>query len=331
MKAIMHEGKAGIDGVSLKEISEQKLKPYDVKIKMMVAGMNRRDLYVPYRHKENEPAIILGSDGAGIIEAVGEKVTKWQVGDEVIVNPSIGWKNKSDVPPEGFEIVGLPFDGTFSEYTFFHEEQIERKPHYLTWEEAGVLSLAALTAYRALFTRGKLKSGDTVMLPGIGSGALTFALKFAKAVGARVIVTSRSEEKLQKAIERGADVALLTNSNWNEQLKGESVDLLIETIGKATFNKSLDIVRKGGTIVTFGATTEDKVEIDIRKFFYAQQNILGSTMGSTEELREMLSFIEEHSIRPEIDKTFSLDDYKQAFSYLNDSQNFGKIGFKLND
>src|SRR5690625_4909481 len=104
MKAIIHDGKAGLDGVSLSEISEQNLKPHEVKIKMKAAGMNRRDLYIPYRHKEDEPAIILGSDGAGVIEAIGEAVTKWKVGDEVIINPSIGWETKSDVAPEGFEI-----------------------------------------------------------------------------------------------------------------------------------------------------------------------------------------------------------------------------------
>lgn len=329
MKAIVHEEKIGIDGVNFKTISEPELKPNHVKIKMKTAGMNRRDILVTYRRQEGAPPLILGSDGAGVVDAIGENVTKWKVGDEVIINPGIGWEIKSDVPPEGYEIVGLPFDGTFSEYTVFHENQIEKKPQFLTWEEAGVLSLAALTAYRALFTRGQLKSTDTVMLPGIGSGVLTFALEFAKAIGARVIVTSRSEAKLEKAQKLGADVGILTDSNWNEQLKDESVDLLIETVGRATFNKSLDIVRRGGTIVTFGATTEDIVEIDIRKFFYAQQNILGSTMGSTEELREMLNFIEEHEIRPEIDQIFSMDQYKEAFNYLKDSQNFGKIGIRI--
>ncbi|MGM8214625.1 zinc-binding dehydrogenase [Bacillaceae bacterium W0354] len=329
MKAIIHEGKSGLDGVVFGDIEEPSLLAGCVKIKMKTGGMNRRDLIVTQRHQEDQPPLVLGSDGAGIVEAIGEGVTKWKIGDEVVINPGIGWEKKSDAPPEGFEIVSLPDHGTFSEYMVVEENQIERKPDYLSWEEAGVLSLAALTAYRAIFTRGNLKSSDTVMLPGIGSGVLTFALKFAKAAGARVIVTSRSEEKLEKAKQLGADVAIHTNSDWNEELKSETVDLLIETIGRATFNKSLDVVRKGGSIVTFGATTEDIVEIDIRKFFYAQQNILGTTMGSTEELKEMLQFIEKHQIKPEIDQYFSMDQYQVAFEYLRDTKNFGKIGFRI--
>src|SRR5690606_19564161 len=121
-----HEEKIGIDGVNFKTISEPELKPNHVKIKMKTAGMNRRDILVTYRRQEGAPPLILGSDGAGVVDAIGENVTKWKVGDEVIINPGIGWEIKSDVPPEGYEIVGLPFDGTFSEYTVFHENQIEK-------------------------------------------------------------------------------------------------------------------------------------------------------------------------------------------------------------
>lgn len=207
---------------------------------------------------------------------------------------------------------------------------MEKKPTQLSWDEAGVLGLAALTAYRALFTRGNLQKDETVMLPGIGSGVLTFALKYAKAAGARVIVTSRSEEKLEEAKKLGADRGILTGSDWNEELKDESVDLLIESIGAATFEKSLGIIRRGGTIVTFGATTDDEVTIDIRKFFYGQYNLLGSTMGSREEFREMLQFIEQHEIKPEIDRMFEAENYADVFNYLEQSKNFGKIGFRIN-
>ncbi len=105
--------------------------------------------------------------------------------------------------------------------------------------------------------------------------------------------------------------------------------MLVESIGQATFNKSLEIIRKGGTIVTFGATTEDEVTIDIRKFFYGQYNLLGSTMGSVEEFKEMIQFIEKHNIRPEVDRMFNISEYKEAFSYLRDTKNFGKIGFTI--
>ncbi|MCP3030970.1 zinc-binding dehydrogenase [Halobacillus sp. A1] len=329
MKAVVHEEVEGLEGLTYREMDLPEVEPTTVRVKLKTAGLNRRDVAVTSRHKPEQPPLILGSDGAGIVDEVGEHVQHVSKGDEVILNPGIGWKNNSDAPPSGFEIVGLPEHGTFAEYITLPAANIERKPAHLNWEEAGVLSLAALTAYRVLFTRAKIKSGDTVMLPGIGSGVLTFALKFAKAAGARVIVTSRSEDKLAKAKELGADVGVLTESDWNEELKEEQVDVLVESIGAATFDKSLAIIRKGGTIVTFGATTDDEVTIDIRKFFYGQFNLLGSTMGSAEEFKELLDFLEKHKIKPEVDRMFPLSDYKEAFEYLRDSKNFGKIGFTI--
>ncbi|MFC7319544.1 zinc-binding dehydrogenase [Halobacillus campisalis] len=329
MKAVVHEEIEGLEGLTYREMDLPEVEPTTVRVKLKTAGLNRRDVAVTSRHKPEQPPLILGSDGAGIVDEVGEHVQHVSKGDEVILNPGIGWKNNSDAPPAGFEIVGLPEHGTFAEYITLPSANIERKPAHLNWEEAGVLSLAALTAYRVLFTRAKIKSGDTVMLPGIGSGVLTFALKFAKAAGARVIVTSRSEDKLAKAKELGADVGVLTESDWNEELKEEQVDVLVESIGGATFDKSLAIIRKGGTIVTFGATTDDEVTIDIRKFFYGQFNLLGSTMGSAEEFKELLGFLANHKIKPEVDRMFPLSDYKEAFEYLRDSKNFGKIGFTI--
>ena len=332
MKAMIHEKISGIDGVEWKETNVPKPEKGEVRIRLKTAGMNRRDLSViQTRHKEEDPPLIPGSDGAGVIDALGEDANRFTIGDEVIINPSLGWEKNSDVPPEGFDIVGFPEDGTFAEYIVLPESQVERKPEQLSWDEAGVLGLAALTAYRALITRGNVQPDDTVMLPGIGSGVLTFALKFAKAIGARVIVTSRSEEKLEEAKKRGADRGILTESAWNEELKDESVDLLIESIGAATFEKSLGAIRRGGTIVTFGATTEDDVTINIRKFFYGQYNLLGSTMGSREEFIEMLEFIDQHHIKPEIDRMFDASDFKAAFDYLENSKNFGKIGFRISE
>ncbi|MRG85678.1 zinc-binding dehydrogenase [Salinibacillus xinjiangensis] len=329
MKAIVHKEKAGLQGLALQEMEEPKVSAQQVKIKMKTGGMNRRDLIVTQKHGTELPPLIMGSDGAGIIEEVGEDVNGLSVGDEVVINPGLGWKENSDAPPEGFEIMCNPDHGTFAEYVVISAENVEKKPKHLSWNEAGVLSLAALTGYRALFTRGQLKKGDTVMLPGIGSGVLTFVMLFAKAVGARVIVTSRSEEKRQKALELGADVVIPTQSDWNQELKNEKVDLLIETIGRATMNKSLHIIRRGGTIVTFGATTEDEIEMDIRQFFYGQFNLLGSTMGSHEEYKEMLGFIETHNIKPVVDRVFKLSEYDEAFPYLRDSKNFGKIAIEI--
>ncbi|KAB2336033.1 zinc-binding dehydrogenase [Cytobacillus depressus] len=329
MKAVIHAEKTGLAGLTYGDIVEMEPKAGEIKIKLKTAGLNHRDLFVLERHKPTDPPLVIGSDGAGIVEAVGEGVTRVQVGDEVMINPGLGWKEKSDAPPAGFEIVGLPFHGTFGEYILLPEDNVERKPEYLSWEEAGVLSLAALTAYRALFSRGKVQPGMKVFIPGVGSGVATFLVQFAKAVGAEVYVSSRSKEKCEKALGIGAYKAIDSNEDWNAALDGVKMDLVIESVGAATFNKSLEILRTGGTIVTFGASAGDEVKINLRTFFYAQQNLLGSTLGSAEEYKEMLEFVEEHKIRPIMDKVFTLDQYKQAFTRMDQADQFGKIGFSI--
>ncbi|OAH53227.1 alcohol dehydrogenase [Domibacillus aminovorans] len=329
MKAVVHEGQAGIAGLTYREMEEGLPSSGEVRVKLKAAGLNHRDLFVLHRHKENEPPLIIGSDGAGIIDAVGEGVTSVQVGDEVIINPGLGWKGNSDAPPEGFEIVGLPFHGTFAESIVIPAENAVLKPAHLSWEEAGVLSLAALTAYRALFTRGQVKEGMNVLIPGIGSGVATFLLQFAKAAGARVFVTSRSEAKRQKAIELGADKAIDSESDWAEALNNQKMDLVIECVGAATFSKSLNQLRKGGTIVTFGASAGDEVTFNLRAFFYGQFNMLGSTMGSGEELEEMIQLIEQYKLHPIVDQVYPLDQFEQAFTRIDKAEQLGKIVFAI--
>lgn len=329
MKAVVHAGKSGFDGLTYGNMQEMSPKAGEVRVRLKTAGLNHRDLFVLNRHQPTDPPLVIGSDGAGVIDAIGEGVSGVQVGDEVVINPSLGWEKKSDAPPQGFEILGLPFHGTFAELVVVPEENVAPKPSHLSWEEAGVLSLAALTAYRVLFTRARIEPGMKVLIPGIGSGVATFLLQFAKAVGATVYVTSRSAEKCQRALELGADKALNSNEDWNEALGGEKMDLVIECVGAATFNKSVDSLRPGGTIVTFGASAGDEVKLDLRKFFYGQFNLLGSTMGSTEEYLEMLDFISEHKIKPVLDQVYPLSEFQQAFHRMEAAAQLGKIGFMI--
>ena len=329
MKAIYHQGEQSLTGIQYGEVDQDKIGDDEVSVKLKTAGLNHRDLFIPGRHNEQDPALVLGSDGAGIVDAVGSNVSDVNVGDEVIINPMLGWEKNSAVPPEGYEIVGFPFNGTFAEYITVPKENIVPKPAHLNWEEAGVLALSAMTAYRALFTRGGLKAGQTVLIPGATGGAGTFLLQFAKAAGATVYVTSRSEDKRVAALRLGADKALDSEQDWDEQLNGEKVDLVIESVGAATFNKSIGQLKRGGTLVAFGASAGDTVDFDLRKFFYGQFNLLGSTMASTEELNEMIGFIEEHEIKPVMDKTFKMSDYKQAFERLDNAGMMGKIAITL--
>lgn len=329
MKAIIHAGESGLSGLSYGDIKEIEPGVGEIRVKLKTAGLNHRDLFVLNRHLPEEPPLIIGSDGAGIVDAIGENVVSVQVGDEIIINPGLGWEKNSAAPPEGFEILGLPFHGTFAEYVIIPSENAAPKPKYLSWEEAGVLSLAALTAYRALFTRGKVEPGMKVFIPGVGSGVATFLVQFANAAGAEVFVSSRSKEKCAKALELGAYKAIDSNEDWNEVLEELKMDLVIESVGAATFNKSLDLLRPGGTIVTFGASAGDEVHLNLRSFFYGQFNLLGSTMGSAEEYIGMLQFIEKHEIKPVIDQIFSLNEFEQAFNRMERAEQLGKIGFRI--
>lgn len=314
------------NGVYQKKTMEEKEPAKgQVLVRLKTAGLNHRDLMIKNRVKENDPAYILGSDGAGVIEKAGERVTRFKEGEEVIINPSLNWFDKSEAPPEDFEIVGVPFDGTFAEKMVISEEFLEERPKHLTWEEAGVFALAALTGYRALFTQGQLQEGETVFIPGVGSGVNSFMIQMAKAIGARVITTSRSEEKLKKADITGYDIGLKTDDNWMNELAEETIDLVVESVGGSTFNRSLDILKRGGRLVTFGSSTEDTFAFNIRKFFYGQYKVIGSTMGSREELREVINFVERYNIKPIIDKGFSFDQMEAAFDYLASQKQLGKI------
>ncbi|MFD1039059.1 zinc-binding dehydrogenase [Virgibacillus byunsanensis] len=325
MKAFVHEyGK-----VKIKAMDEPVADQGEVVVSLRVAGLNRRDINIPNRRGGKAEALVLGSDGAGVIESVGKGVTNFSIGDEVIINPGLRWYENSDAPPKGFDILGMPDHGTFAEKIAISAEQVEKKPAHLSWEEAGVLALSALTGYRALFTKGEVKEGDTVFIPGAGSGVATFLISFAKNVGAKVIVTSRSERKRKQAMELGADIALDTNSDWPQELADETIDVVIDSVGRATFNRSLEVLKKGGRIVIFGATTEDTVDLNLRTFFYGQYQLFGSTMGSRQELRAVLKHLEEYKTHAVVDKTFTLDNAEDAFEYLEENKQFGKVALRI--
>ncbi|RYL88929.1 NAD(P)-dependent alcohol dehydrogenase [Sporolactobacillus sp. THM7-4] len=331
MKAFVHEGHKDFEGLSYRsDFPEPNVGAGDVKVAIKSAGLNHRDLFiVQKRHGAEDPALVIGSDGTGVVVETGENVTGTHVGDEVVIIPSLRWEKKSPAPPESFDILGFPDNGTLAEQIVVSEKQIAPKPDYLTWEEAGVLPLSALTGYRALFTRGGLKSGDRVFIPGIGSGVATYMLQMAKAAGATVIVSSRSREKLDKAKALGADILLDNGQDWSKALNGEKVDLVIESVGAATFHRSLELLKAGGTIVSFGASAGDEFPLNIREFFYNQWSLHGSTMGSIEEFHEMLDLFSKSQIHPVIDSTYNLKDAEKALERLKNGSQFGKIAIRI--
>ena len=303
----------------------------EVVVDIKVGGLNRRDLSISKRAGQQSDPLVLGSDGAGIVAEIGAGVEDVKVGDEVIINPALRWEKNSDAPPKEFDILGMPDNGTLAEKIVIHQNQLEPKPAYLSWEEAGVLALASLTGFRALVTKGKIQKGQTVFIPGAGSGVATYMIQFAKAKGARVIVSSRSESKRKAALDIGADLAVDTNSDWEKEFADEIIDLVIDSVGAATFNRSLNVLKKGGRIVIFGATTNDVTDINLREFFYGQYQLLGSTMGSREELQELLQLMEQEKIKPVVSKVFTLNQADDAFEYLDNGDQFGKVALNIHE
>ncbi|HDR7261372.1 MULTISPECIES: zinc-binding dehydrogenase [Bacillus] len=328
MKAIVHQYKKGVEGLVYKLSSEINPNAGEVKVKLKAAGLNHRDLFIINNRKEMDLPLVIGSDGAGIVTEIGEGVSADLLQTEVIINPSIGWDNIAEVP-ELPEVLGGPKDGTFAEYVIVPAENVVGKPSYLTWEESGVLSLSALTAYRALFTKGRLKRGEHVLIPGIGGGVATFAMLFAKAIGAKVSVTSRVENKRKFAEAYGTDFSFNSSGNWEESLCGGKVDLIIDSIGPATFLKYFDVLKPNGRIVNFGASSGDKIELPLRALFYNQIDIMGTSMGSSEEFNEMIKFIEKYKIKPIMDKVYSLEEAIQALRRMEQGEQFGNIALRM--
>jgi NADPH:quinone reductase-like Zn-dependent oxidoreductase len=249
----------------------------------------------------------------------------------VIINPAYGWGNNPNYQSKDFRILGLPDDGTFAEYVKVRADQLYPKPAHLTWEQAAAIPLAALTAYRALFIKGRLAKGDKVLVIGVGAGTGTFALQFAAAAGCRVFVTSGSGEKIERAKQLGAAAGVNYKSqDWAEQLQhlGGGFDVIIDSALGEGFAKLPDICNPGARIVIFGGTAGDIPAISGRKIFWKQLQILGTTMGNSDDFTAMVDFINEHRIVPVVDEVFSMADAQKAIDKMGKSHQFGKIILK---
>ncbi|MEE8171998.1 MAG: zinc-binding dehydrogenase [Alphaproteobacteria bacterium] len=332
MKAIAHQGE-GLDGARYCDMELSDVGPGQVCVKLKSAALNHRDIWTCMRAEPGGPLVILGSDGAGIVERVGAGVADLAPGDEVVINSSQDWASSGDVTlgeyGVGYKILGFPDHGTFAEYIVIGRHQVEPKPAFLDWREAAALCLVGITTYRALFTEGRLEAGQTVAIPGIGGGAATQALLFAKAAGAKVVVTSRNRDKLEKARQLGADLAIPSDGDWSQLVRefsaGRGADIVIETIGEATWKNSMAALANGGRLVVFGATSGSLVEIDLASLFLHWQSIVGTTMGSREEFQDMLAFTERHQIHPVIDRAFPLSEGVEAMRYLDAAGQMGNV------
>lgn len=333
MKAVVLRELGGPNKLNIEDVEVKKPKANEVLIRVKYAALNRRDVFITYGlYPGMELPSILGSDGAGEVVEVGENVTKFKAGDEVIINPALNWGNNRAYHSPEHRILGMPSDGTFAEYVIAPEENVFLKPSHLSFEEAAALPLAGVTAFRALMYRGNLQKGETVLIPGIGSGVALLALQIAVQHGAKVFVTSSSDEKLEKAKQLGASGGVNYRSDdWVKQLKKMmgGADLVIDGVGGSNFVQMISLANPGGRIVNFGATSGPVKELLLPRVFFKHLDIRGSTMGSPEDFQDMVDFFTEHKITPYIDKCFALDDIVDAQLYMEKGENFGKITIEI--
>ncbi|HQQ96032.1 MAG TPA: zinc-binding dehydrogenase [Cyclobacteriaceae bacterium] len=299
-----------------------------VLIRIDTAALNHRDLWI--QHEQAAPLalpVTLGSDGSGIVEAAGEGAQDW-IGKEVIVNPSIDWGKNPMVQSNTFKILGFPDHGTFAEYLVIHQKQLAEKPEHLTLSEAAAVPLAALTAYRALFTKARLRPGERILVTGIGGGAALWTLTMAHAFGAIVYVTSSQSDKRNKALALGAKGAVdYRDKLWPDQLRSMAgaFDVIIDSAGGPLFGALVNLAAPGGRIVNFGRTAGNINEVTTRTLYWNQVSILGTTMGTPDEFLSMLDFLHRHRIKPVIDRSFALSEINDAFTHMKLSEQFGKI------
>jgi NADPH:quinone reductase-like Zn-dependent oxidoreductase len=291
--------------------------PGEVVVELRAAALNRRDLLVCGGTYPYPLPLTPGSDGAGIRRDTGE---------EVVIYPSLAWGDREAAPGPDFQILGGPRDGTFAELIVVPEANVFAKPARLSWEEAAALPLAGLTAYRALFSRGGLLAGETVLVLGAGSGVSTFAVQLAAQAGGRVLVTSSSDEKIERSRTLGAAGGVnYKTSDWVaavQELGG--ADLVIDSIG-STWPQSLDCLRSGGRVVVFGATGGTEATLPVRPFYFGQWSRLGTTMGSPSDFAGLLAALHSGSWRPVIDSVAPLAEAPTAVEAMASAQHFGKL------
>lgn len=333
MRAMAIQDAFGIENLKPLERDVPKPGPGQVVLKMKTASLNYRDLATVLGFGGSTKALPLVplSDGCGEVIEVGEGVTRLKKGDRVAPSFFQGWLAGGPVPETlGPTALGGPIAGCAQEYMCLSAEGMSKAPVNLNDEEVACLPCAALTAWRALVVEGNMKAGDTVLVQGTG-GVSIFALQFAKAAGARVIVTSSSDEKLERAKKLGADdfINYKATPDWAMEARkltgGRGVDHVVEVGGADTFPQSIMAARVGGHVGVIGILSGLSKDVNVAAIFAQNLKISGVTVGSRAHFEEMVRAIEQNDIHPVIDKRFPLADAQEAFRLMQGASHFGKI------
>ena len=318
--------------------------PDDVRVRVHAAALNHLDLWVV----EGVPGVritegwILGSDCVGTVDAVGANVTTVRPGDRVVLNPGVSDRSceycRSGDNPLclQYRILGEHRPGVIADFVVVPEANVLTIPESIDFPTAAAFPLATLTAWRMVVSRAQVRAGDRVLIQGIGGGVAQASLLIAKLRGADVWVTSGSDAKLERARMLGADEGINSrNTDVAKEIRGRTgkrgVDVVIDCVGEATWASSLGALGKRGRLVTCGGTSGPNLQTDVRRLFWNQWTIMGSTMGSDSEFAAIVGELRAGKLKPVVDSVFPIEQGRQAFERLDSAQQFGKVVISVND
>jgi len=324
VRAVRIHEDGGPEVLVLEDAPDPVAEPGEVLVRIHASALNHLDLWI----RKGLPSVpkprILGADGAGVVEALGDGVTGFDLGERVVLNPGI------EAGGGRIHVIGEHGDGTNAELIAVPATNVHPIPEGLAFEEAAAFPLVFETAYRMLVTRAGLREGEWVLAWGIGGGVSTAVLAIAKALGARVLITSSSEAKLERARELGAD-ATVNHSTGDvkaavqEATGGHGIDVVVETVGEATWATSLQVAAPGGRITVCGATTGPNPPAALHRIWWKQLSILGSTMGTGEDFAGAYELVASGRVRPVIDTVLPLEEIRAAHERLEAGEQLGKI------
>jgi len=342
MRACVLTATGGLDHLQIAEVPDAPApRAGEVRIAIRAAALNHLDLFVAEGLPGGADRFphIVGADGAGVVESVGSGVSGVRPGDRVLINPGV-----SDYTCEfcragehslciAYRLLGEHLAGTMAELVTVPAHNLAPVPRLvpeLTWPEAAAFSLVTLTAWRMVVTRAQVKAGETVLVWGIGGGVSLAALRIAKLLGARVIATSSDDAKLAEARRLGADVTLNHRTQKVSQevralTQKHGVEVVVENVGEATWDESLRCLKRGGRLVTCGATSGPNVRVDLRRVFWHHFTFMGSTMGNAREYAEIVRRLGEGQLRPIVDQVFPMTDARKAYERLARGEQLGKV------
>jgi zinc-binding alcohol dehydrogenase/oxidoreductase len=322
MKAVRIHEDGGPEVLQYEDVPDPEPGAGEVLIRLRAASLNHLDIWVRRGLPSVPKPRILGADGAGVVEALGAGVDGLSVGDRVVINPGLEHGAR-------ITVVGEHTDGTNCELIAMPAEQVFPLDEGLSFEVAAAFPLVFETAYRMLVTRAQLRDGEWVLIWGIGGGVASAALEVARALGARTIVTSSSDAKLEQARDWGADVTV-NHADGDvvtavRQAAGGGADVVVETVGEATWARSLAAVAPQGRVVVCGATSGPNPPAQLHRFWWKQLDVLGSTMGTRDDFLGSYDLVRSGRVRVHVDRVFPLSEIRAAHERLEAGEQLGKI------